>query len=160
MATTARGRGLRNAIPGVVSVKSDAATRQREDPGTGVRIDAQKRSGASELEDMLAESMRLHGLPTPEREFRFHEHRKFRLDFAWPALRWAVEIEGGIYRGGGHTHVKDLKRDMVKGNLLAMGGWRLLRFHGDQVRSGEAVATIKQALSDSSAAHDGAAGAG
>ena len=90
--------------------------------------------------------MRLLGLPEPEREYRFDAVRKFRLDFAWPALKLGVEVEGGIYRGGGHTHVKDLKRDMEKSNLLTLAGWRLLRFHGDQVRSGEAIALIARAL--------------
>lgn len=103
------------------------------------------------MEDMLAESMRLHGLPTPEREFRFHAVRKFRLDFAWPERMLAVEIEGGLYRGGGHTSVAGLKRDIEKGNLLTLGGWRLLRFHGDQVRSGEATETIRQALAPAAA---------
>lgn len=106
---------------------------------------SQKQTGSG-LESHLAESMRLTGLPEPEREYRFHPTRKWRLDFAWPALMWAVEVEGGIYRGGGHTHVKDLKRDMEKQNALMLLGWRVLRFHGDQVRSGEAAAVIAEAL--------------
>ena len=100
----------------------------------------------SALERHLEASVRAHGLPEPQREYRFHPTRKWRLDFAWPAVMLAVEVEGGIYRGGGHTHVKDLKRDMEKSNALTLLGWRLLRFHGDQVRSGEAVAVIRQAL--------------
>lgn len=100
----------------------------------------------SALEHHLAASMALLGLPEPEREYRFHPTRRWRMDFAWPSVMLAVEIEGGIYRGGGHTHVKDLKRDMAKGNAAALLGWRVLRFHGDQVRSGEAVETIRQAL--------------
>jgi very-short-patch-repair endonuclease len=58
----------------------------------------------------------------------------------------AVEIEGGIYRGGGHTTVAGIKRDVDKSNALTMLGWRLLRFHGDQVRSGEARTLIEEAL--------------
>jgi very-short-patch-repair endonuclease len=100
----------------------------------------------SELERHLQTMMRLHGLPEPVRELRFHPPRMFRLDFAWPDVKLAVEIEGGIYRGGGHTSVKGLMRDIEKSNLLTMDGWRLLRFHGDQVKSGEAVALIAQAL--------------
>lgn len=107
---------------------------------------AQKRSGASALEDHLLRSMRAAGLPEPEREYRFHATRKWRLDFAFVEQRLGVEVEGGIYRGGGHTHVKDLKRDMEKSNALTLAGWRLLRFHGDQVRSGEATDVIRQAL--------------
>jgi very-short-patch-repair endonuclease len=109
----------------------------------GVR--SQKQAG-SVLEDHLLASMRLAGLPEPEREFRFHPTRKWLLDFAWPARMLAVEIEGGIYRGGGHTTVAGIKRDIDKSNALTMLGWRLLRFHGDQVRSGEARALIEDAL--------------
>lgn len=100
----------------------------------------------SPLEAHLALSMAAAGIPTPEREYRFHPTRKWRLDFAWPALLWAVEVEGGIYRGGGHTHVKDLKRDIEKHRALTLLGWRCLRFHGDEIRSGLATEVIAQAL--------------
>lgn len=109
----------------------------------GVRSDE---TTGSPLERHLLTSMRLYGIPEPRREYRFHPTRKWRLDFAWPAAKLAVEIEGGIYRGGGHTTVAGIKRDVDKGNALTRLGWRLLRFHGDQVRSGEAVALIAEML--------------
>jgi very-short-patch-repair endonuclease len=111
------------------------------------RVDSES---GSVLERHLAASVRAHGLPEPEREYRFHATRKWRVDFCWVAERLAVEIEGGIYRGGGHTSVNGIKRDVDKSNALTLAGWRLLRFHGDQVKSGEAVELIRQAL-----AHDG-----
>lgn len=100
----------------------------------------------SPLERLLLTSLRAAGLPEPVRELRFHPPRMFRVDFCWPSAMLAVEVEGGIYRGGGHSSVKGLIRDIEKGNLLTMDGWRLLRFHGDQVKSGEATALIAQAL--------------
>ncbi len=100
----------------------------------------------SVLERHLLTSLRANGLPEPEREFRFHDTRRWRLDFAWPERGLAVEVEGGVYRGGGHTSVGGIKRDIEKGNALTLMGWRLLRFHGDQVRSGEATALIAEAL--------------
>ena len=109
-----------------------------------VKSDAPK--GGSGLESHLAQSMRSGGLPEPEREYRFHPTRRWRLDFAWPSAMLAVEVEGGVYRGGGHSSVAGIKRDLEKGNALTLLGWRLLRFHGDQVRSGEATEIIKQAL--------------
>jgi hypothetical protein len=39
-----------------------------------------------------------HGLPIPENEYRFHATRKWRLDYAWPVIGLAVEIEGIFYR--------------------------------------------------------------
>lgn len=130
--------------PRSTATRAERGERRTLKTAAGAIVGA-KTSGSA-LETHLLTSMRLSGLPEPEREYRFHPTRKWRLDFAWPSLRWAVEVEGGIYRGGGHTHVKDLKRDMEKHNALAVMGWRCLRVHGDQVRSGEAVALIRQAL--------------
>ena len=48
----------------------------------------------SELEELLAFQMRAAGLPEPEREYRFHEKRRYRADFAWPDHRLLVEGEG------------------------------------------------------------------
>lgn len=110
-----------------------------------VAVEGRKRQ-ESALEKHLAWAIRAHGLPEPDREYRFDPVRRFRLDFAWPSIRLAVEVEGGIYRGGGHTSVSGMKRDFEKGNLLAIAGWRLLRFHGDQVKSGEAISLIAETI--------------
>ena len=67
-------------------------------------------------------------LPVPCREFRFHKTRKWRLDYAWPATRVAVEIEGGIWTGGRHTSPQGFSKDMEKYNALAEAGWVLLRY--------------------------------
>lgn len=45
-----------------------------------------------------------------------------------------------------------------KGNALPLAGYRLLRFHGDQVRSGEATSTIKKALAGLSSTSGGEGG--
>ena len=58
----------------------------------------------------------------------------------------AVEVEGGAYRGGRHTSVTGFKADISKYNAATMLGWRLLRFHGDLVKSGEATDTIRKVL--------------
>lgn len=100
----------------------------------------------SDLERTLAQSIALHGLPEPERELMFHPTRKWRIDFSWPAVMLAVEIEGGAFSGPGHRSVGVFLKNIEKYNALTLLGWRLLRFHGDQVKSGEAVAIIKQAL--------------
>jgi very-short-patch-repair endonuclease len=108
-------------------------------------IVGEKQAGSA-LERHLADSLAATGLPEPVREFRFHPPRMWRVDFAFVEQRLAVEIEGGIYRGGGHTTVNGIRRDIAKANQLMFDGWRLLRVHGDQVRSGEAVELIRQAL--------------
>lgn len=39
--------------------------------------------------------------PQPEREYRFHDQRRWRFDYAFIDQRVAIELEGGIYSGGG-----------------------------------------------------------
>jgi hypothetical protein len=51
----------------------------------------------SPLESRLAHAIQAAGLPTPEREHRFHETRQWRMDFAWPEALVALEVEGGTW---------------------------------------------------------------
>ena len=101
----------------------------------------------SELEELLAFQMRAAGLPEPEREYRFHEKRRYRADFAWPDHRLLVEVEGGIWRGkGGHNTGRGILRDIEKGNLAASNKWLLLRFAPEHINSGDALTTIEDIL--------------
>ena len=64
----------------------------------------------------------------PVRELRFAPPRLFRFDFAWPELKVAVEIEGGLYGKSRHTTVGGFNKDCEKYNLAVENGWRVLRF--------------------------------
>jgi very-short-patch-repair endonuclease len=64
--------------------------------------------------------------PLPESEYRFHPTRRWRFDFAWPAQRVAVEVDGGQWRAGGGRHNTDQDREKL--NTAAAMGWRVLRF--------------------------------
>src|SRR6266446_19672 len=46
------------------------------------------------------------GLPEPIPEYRFHNSRGWRFDYAWPNHYIACEVEGGIWMkgGSGHSH--------------------------------------------------------
>lgn len=101
----------------------------------------------SELEELLAFQIRAAGLPKPEREYRFHETRRYRADFAWPKHRLLVEVEGGIWMGkGGHNTGRGILRDIEKGNLAATNNWLYLRFAPEHVNSGEALDAIESIL--------------
>lgn len=73
-------------------------------------------------------------LPAPVREYRFHPTRRWRFDFAWPAQRVAVEIEGGAWSQGRHTRGAGFGADCAKYNMATLAGWRILRFTGDMLR--------------------------
>ncbi len=100
----------------------------------------------SEGEEMLALHIRIEKLAAPEREFIFARPRLWRFDFAWPTLKLALEVEGGVFSGGRHTRGSGFVKDAEKYNAAAMLGWRVLRFATSQVRDGTAIATLKRAL--------------
>lgn len=84
----------------------------------------------------------------PAQEFKFHEYRKWRFDFCFPADMLAIEIEGGVWSGGRHTRGAGFTADMEKYNAATLQGWRVLRFTPAMVSSGEAIQMVKRALGD------------
>lgn len=88
-------------------------------------------------------------LPEFKREFVFHAIRKFRFDFAWPQFKVALEVDGGIFNGGAHSNPMNILRDMEKGNLATMDGWRVLHYTPSQVKVGLAIAGLKKLLAGS-----------
>lgn len=74
------------------------------------------------------------------------ELKDWRLDFAWPEKKLAVEVEGGVYSGGRHTRGVGFEEDAHKYNVLTLLGWRLLRFTGRAIQSGVALQSIEVAL--------------
>ena len=66
------------------------------------------------------------GIPAPSVEYKFHPTRKWRIDYAWPSRKLAVEIDGGIWRNGSHSRGSGLMRNYEKRNAMAVMGWRLL----------------------------------
>lgn len=97
-------------------------------------------------EEKLALHIRVSGLQEPEREYRFHPTRKWRVDFAWPDYSVAVEVEGGIHSQGRHVRAKGFEGDCEKYNALAEGGWFLYRYTPAMIASGAAIDQIKRIL--------------
>ena len=96
---------------------------------------------ASRLERDLASYILIDGLPEPKRNYRFLPDRKFELDFAWPELKRAVEVQGMVHR------IKSrFKADIEKRALALFAGWVVLEVDGDSIRSGVAVEWVKKLL--------------
>lgn len=87
------------------------------------------------------------GLPSPIQEYRFAPPRRWRFDLAWPSLRLALEIEGGVWTGGRHVRGKGFERDTEKYNAATLAGWRVLRVTTGMIRDGRALALLEQAFS-------------
>ena len=83
------------------------------------------------LEERAAKLLRLSGLPTPERQYRFHPVRKWRFDFAWPESFIALEVEGGTFVKGAHVRGRRYSMDCVKYNTAASIGWSVFRVTRD-----------------------------
>ena len=83
-------------------------------------------------------------LPGAVRELRFHPERRWRFDLAWPALRLAVEIEGGVFAGGRHARGVGFRADIEKYAEAMCLGWRVLRILPEQVRDGTAAAWLRR----------------
>ena len=71
-----------------------------------------------------------------EYKFAASLKRKWRFDFAFPAEKVAVEIDGGQYAYRGGRHNTDADRDKL--NHAAVLGWRVLRFSGSMLQDPEA----------------------
>lgn len=97
-------------------------------------------------EALLAQQLQATGHEAPAREYRFHETRRWRFDFAWTSRRLAVEIEGGIWGFGRHQRAQGFSGDCEKYNAAALAGWTVLRFTTAMVQSGVALQTITETL--------------
>lgn len=86
------------------------------------------------------------GLPAPVAEYMFCPGRKWRLDYAWPGQKIALEVEGGVWTGGRHLRGKGFSKDMEKYNTLSELGWRLFRCTPDDMRSMAILGLLKRVL--------------
>jgi very-short-patch-repair endonuclease len=100
----------------------------------------------SKGEELFALHCKVHKL-NPEREFKFHETRKWRFDFAFPSEKLAIEVEGGTWTNGRHSRGGGLEADCVKYNTAVLAGFHVLRFTTRMVESGLAINTVLEFLS-------------
>jgi len=93
----------------------------------------------SRLELALALQLDAEGIRY-QREFGFCD-RRWRIDFAFPEERLAVEVQGAVHR------IKTrFKSDIVKVQRLTLMGWHYLPISSDDIRNGRAVDLIRRAL--------------
>ena len=107
----------------------------------------------SSLEKRFAMLWRAYGGKPYVAEYVFAKPRRFRFDAAFPNERVAVELEGGIWRGGRHTSGKGFQSDCEKYNLATLMGWRVLRFTTTDLRdrSADVIETVVKALNQAQA---------
>ena len=100
----------------------------------------------SELEVAMLRQLTLVRFATPVQELPFCPTRRWRFDFAWPEFKVALEIEGGTWVQGRHSRGAGMAKDAEKYNTAALMGWLVIRVTADQIKSGQALGWIEDAL--------------
>ena len=67
------------------------------------------------------------------REYKFHDTRKWRFDFALTDWWIAIEVEGGIFSNGRHVRGRGYTQDLLKYNAAVTLGWLVLRYTTAQI---------------------------
>lgn len=86
-----------------------------------------KRGINSQWEDQMVSMVEAATTYKVEREFRFHQTRRWRFDCAIPELMVALEMEGGVWSGGRHVNPLGFEKDLEKYNTATMMGWAVYR---------------------------------
>jgi hypothetical protein len=78
----------------------------------------------SVLESRMARLFHRHRLPQPQAEVVWGPDRRYRLDFAFPELRFAIEVDGW----SAHFAPEQQRHDNQRSNALARAGWTVLHY--------------------------------
>lgn len=95
----------------------------------------------SRLERMMVQQLTLTKAPDYIREHQFDTERKWRFDFAWPVMKIAIEVEGGVHRIKGR-----FKGDIEKYNEAMLQGWSVIRVAQDEIKGGRAIAWLERLI--------------
>ena len=101
---------------------------------------------ASKLEDALLGQIVQAGIVPVIREFVAIKGRRFRWDFWFPDDNLLVEVQGGVWGKGGHSTGAGITKDCEKLNLATIAGYRQLHVTGNQIKGGEALGWIQEAI--------------
>ena len=130
-------------VTGVESALDDVARKGRSGAGVLRQVLDERALGTARpdslLESRMARLLRAHGLPPAVFQFEVHRNGRFvaRLDFAYPAIRLAIEVDAF----DSHSSPRALQHDLRRQNALVALGWTVLRFTwADVVRRPERVA--------------------
>jgi very-short-patch-repair endonuclease len=102
----------------------------------------------SRLEKRFELLWRALGGPDLVKEYRFHQARKWRADFAHLPSRTLIEIEGGIWVNGRHNRAAGFAADLEKYLEAALDGWRVVRLGPKELtadHTGRLIALLREA---------------
>ena len=100
----------------------------------------------SNLELLMIEQLREKKITGYMMEYRFHPTRRWRFDFAFERIKFAVEVEGGTWSGGRHTTGSGFEKDCEKYAEALVLGWRVLRVTSTMVKKRTAINYIDRMI--------------
>lgn len=127
---------LRNRLVGLAELEQISQRLARSGGHGLAKVLALRPTGSppteSDAETLFLQLVRGGGYPDPIRQHPvLLRGRRYRLDFAWPGLRLAVEIDGaGVH--GPDALLADLRRQ----NRIILDGWLILRFTWEELVRG------------------------
>jgi hypothetical protein len=83
----------------------------------------------SVLESRMARVFLRYRLPVPRAEVVWGDQRQYRLDFAYPAIRLAIEVYGYAW----HHSPQQLDHDLARERHLQRAGWTVLAYTWRQI---------------------------
>lgn len=119
-----------------ISVAGDDAQPQTPPPAI------LRTAGMSALSAQFLRLWSLLGGPPLEQEYKFHPRRRWRFDFALPARKIAIEINGGIWSNGRHVRGTGYLRDREKINAATADGWRVFELGTGQITPAHVQAIV------------------
>lgn len=96
----------------------------------------------SDLELEMLARLRAAQCDPEAREYQFAAPRRWRFDFAWPSIRLAVEVQGGVWSGGRHVRPAGFSAECERRNAAALAGWCVLEYTADAIHSGRAAQEV------------------
>ena len=99
------------------------------------KVEAAEKAVYDSLEDKFYRRWLEAGGMELQREYVFHETRKWRMDFALIEAKVAFEIQGGIYEANsGHRSYNGVQRDYEKFNAAALAGWTVFQITSAMIK--------------------------
>lgn len=101
------------------------------------------------LERAFETSLKKRGVYAWRTQYSIAEDVGYVYDFAWPAARLVVEINGGLRAAdgkSGHKSYTGITRDYKKLNAATSRGWSEFIFHDEAVLDDSAALVVKQFL--------------
>lgn len=100
----------------------------------------------SSLEQEAVLKMAAAGITGYLREQWLVPGRRFAFDFSWARERVVLEVHGVYGKKSRHLNPKGFQNDREKMNLAQMQGWLVIEAGTDQIKKGEFIQWLQDAL--------------